>query len=85
MTDLCRIYVIVPREHLHLFSQTIDSYENLAIVTTIDGPSGLLQVTCDASCEGTLREVLTGIANEIPWVEAEKPANPRDPFKETAP
>lgn len=53
------------RRHFHRLRWTLESYDGLALVSTLDSEAGLLEVRVPQGAEGTLREILHALWKEF--------------------
>ena len=53
----------VDRRRIAFLKFIIESYDNLALVTTLDAGAGIVQLQVPPGCEDTVRELISDLAN----------------------
>lgn len=55
----------VDRRQIAFLKFIIESYDNLALVSTLDAGAGIVQLQVPPGCEDTLRELLTDLGSTM--------------------
>jgi hypothetical protein len=55
----------IDRRRIAFLKFIVESYDNLALVTTLDAGLGLVQLQVPPGCEATVRELLDDLANQM--------------------
>jgi hypothetical protein len=55
----------VDRRQIAFLKFIVESYDNLALVTTLDPRAGIVQLQVPPGCEDTVRELMRDLANTM--------------------
>lgn len=68
-SEIRAIYLRLPREKIALLKFTIETYETLGIVRTLDPDKGIIVILALSDTEETIRKALNDLQPSTEWLE----------------
>lgn len=78
MADLVPIYLKLRKEDISTVKFILETYDDIALVRTLDAESGEIAVLATSDTEGTARAILTDLAKEMEIAEIAAPDSVRN-------